>query len=216
MADDAILKFDVDLHVGIADAPRRFVEERLDTRHIATIIAHHIDRMGMERTGMEPGGGLVGVADPHGHVDQQQVAQLAFRHPLFRLGCRRHKAVVEVDAIVDALLIGLAHHLARLFDLVGDGLFSQHMFARLQTLHGRLIMVAAIFFAGATNAHGVDLFVFEQILDAVIGFDAITGRRLVGTFLDNVANRDQFDSGVGLIDGGMGVANPTQTDYCNF
>ena len=55
MTDNAILKLNVDLHVRIADAPRRFVEERLHAGDIAAIVAHHIDRVGMKGTGMKPG-----------------------------------------------------------------------------------------------------------------------------------------------------------------
>ena len=124
--------------------------------------------------------------------------------------------MIEVDAVVDPFFVSGAHHLARLFDLVGDRLFAEHMFARFQTLHGWLKMVAAILFAGATDADGVDLFVLQQIFHAIIGFDAIALRRLIGALFDNVTNSNELNRRVGLVDRRMGVANATQTDYGDF
>ena len=124
--------------------------------------------------------------------------------------------MIEVDAVVDPFFVGGAHHLARLFDLVGDRLFAEHMFARFQTLHGWLKMVAAILFAGAADADGVDLFVLQQLFDAIVGFDPIALGGLIGALFDNVTDGNELDRRVGLVDGCMGVANPTQTDYSDF
>jgi hypothetical protein len=58
------------------------VEKRLHVRYVAAEMAHKIYRVRMERLQLEVGGTLRGVLDPHCHVNEEQVAQTAFVHPL--------------------------------------------------------------------------------------------------------------------------------------
>src|ERR1041384_5808603 len=73
--------------LSLAAAPTRcLVEESMNPFDIATEVAHNVQRVRGQCTDVEPGRCLIGVADPHGHVDQQQMAQLAFFDLLLVLG----------------------------------------------------------------------------------------------------------------------------------
>jgi hypothetical protein len=184
--------------------------------HIAAEVAHDVQRVRMQRAHVEPGRSLVGIADPHRHVDQQQVAQAAFLDPLFGFGGGRHKTMVEVDAVVDALFVRLCHHLSRLLDVVRDRLFAQDVQPGFQTLHRRGEVIAAVLHARRADAHGVELLVFEHLFDAVIGAHAVACGGLVGAFGDDVTHGDQLGQRVGLIDRRMGVADVAQADHSHF
>ena len=216
MADDAIFELQVHLGIRPANAPRCMVEKGVHSFYIAAEKAHDVERVGVQGANVKPRRGLVGIANPHRHVDQQQMAELAFIDPLFGLGRRWHKAVVEVDAIIDTLFLRLFDHGASLNNIIRDRLFAQHVEPSFQTLHGRLIMIAAILYPSATNADRVQLLVFEQFFHAVIGAHAVTLRRFVGALLVNITNGHQIGQGVGLINGGMGVANVAQADHGYF
>ena len=124
--------------------------------------------------------------------------------------------MVEVDAVIDALFVGLGHHLARLGDVVGDRLLAQDVEPGLQALHGRREVVAAVLHAGRTDAHGIQLLVAQQILHAVVGAHAVLGRGLVGALGDDIADGDQFAERICLVDRGVGIADIAHADDGDF
>ena len=68
---------------GGPDAAARGVRGKaLHGLDIAAEVAHDIHRVRVQRLDLEVGRALVGIHDPHAHVDEEQVAEAAFVLPL--------------------------------------------------------------------------------------------------------------------------------------
>ena len=162
----------------------------------------------MQGADVEPRRGLVGVVDPHRHVDHVQLPQPALLEPLPGLHRRRREPVVEVDAVGQAHLAGQPHQAAGLGDLVGDRLLPQHRDPRLQQLHRRRVVVAAVLHPRRGDAGGVDgEAAVEHAADAVERLRPVGRGRRVGPLLADVAHGHHLGVGVGLVAPGVVVAD---------
>ena len=157
---------------------------------------------------MKMGRGFVGVVNPHRHVDHIDFPQPTIDDPFFRQPGGRREAMIEVDSIAQVFLAGESDHCFGFGDFVGDGFFAQHRAAGGKQLHGRLIVVAAVFGAGGGDAGDVKLdAAFQHRLHRIKPLTAISLGRLVRFFGDDVADGDDFGIGMFGINARMGVAD---------
>ena len=116
--------------------------------------------------------------------------------------------MIQVHAVTQVLFLRQRDHLLSLGELVGDRLLAEHGNAAREQLHRRLVVIAAVFLAGRRNAHGIELQSRgEQVGHAVVSGHLVLFRGLVGAFLDDVANGDEFDVLVVLIAAGVHIAD---------
>ena len=197
-------------------APGGFGGEALHRLDVAAEVAHDVDRVRVQRLDLEVGRALARVHDPHAHVDEEQVAEAALVLPLLGQQRGRGEAVVEVDAVADALLLRLGDHLLGLGDLVGDRLLAQDVAAGLEGLHGGQVMVAAVLVAAGGDAAQVGPERVEHLLDVVAKAGTPKrGRGLRRRAPCGIAHADQFGQRVFLVEHGMAVADGTQADHAD-
>lgn len=146
---------------------------------------------------MEVGRALGGIADPHGHVDEEEVAQASFVEPSAGDPCRGGEAVVEIDAEAASGPARGGDHRLGLIDLVADRLFAEDMASGLEGLEGRLAVVAAIFEAPCGDAGDVGPEGGEHLGGIEETGDAMGLGGGSGSLLDEVA--DAHELGVGIL-----------------
>ena len=71
---------------------------------------------------------------------------------------------------------------------------------RIEALHGRHVVITAIFHAGRGDADRIQFLVGQQVLYAVVGAHAILGCGCVGPLLNDVADGDQLTQVTCMID----------------
>ena len=169
--------------------------------------------MRVQRAHVKMGRCLVGIVDPHRHIDHVDFAEAAAQHPFFRQRGGGCEAVIEVDAVAQVVLTGERDHLFGFGDAVGDRLFTEHGIARGQQLHGRRVVVAAVFGAGGRDAGGIKFdAAFEQGLHRVESLTAEGLSRFVGAFLNDVADGDDFRFWMIGVTASVIVADPAHAD----
>ena len=104
------------------------------------------------------------------------------------------------------------HHFPGAFDGVGNGLLREHMAARVQGLHGGLVMIGAVFIAAGTHAdqvglEGVQHFLRIQEIGNGVGF-----RRTLSPVEALIAHAHQLYQRLLFIDAAMSVANVAHAD----
>ena len=86
--------------------------------------------------------------------------------PLGRIG----EIVIEVTAQIEIFVRRKAHHLARLGDVVGDGLFDQHVLPCIQRLHDGVEVPAAVLIPAGGDVDDIQIGArVEHLLQAVVG-----------------------------------------------
>ena len=170
----------------------------------------------MQGPQVEPLGGLIRIVDPHGHVYQQQIAQLALVDPAASTRCRRHKTMIQVYSKTDSPLARLAHHLARLHDVVGYWFFAQLVFSGVECGHGRHVVSAAVFNASGSYTDRIQILLLEHFVESVISSGCIALGGLIGAFAHQIADCHQLGLGTFVVNFGMVITYSAQTNYSYF
>ena len=140
--------------LGGVDFPAgRFHGEGGDFLDRAAEVLHDVDGMGVQCLQVIVHG-FQGhkFADPQGHVAEQEGAEPSVVLPFFGLSCGGGKPVVHIDPVAQALLFSGFHHFDGVLQVIGDGLFPQHVTSGFQRFHGGLVVVGGIFVSPGGHA----------------------------------------------------------------
>jgi len=213
-ADDPVLEAQVELGRGPNGAAGRFGGEAVHRLDIPAEVPEDVNRVRMEGFEVEIGRAFGGVADPEGHVGEEQMTQAAFVLPPFGNVRGGGEAVVEVDAKAETLLAGFGHHLLRRPDLVGNRLLAEHVTAGLQGLHGGEVVIAPVFVAARSDAGNIGLQPLKHLRRIEETWDAVLPRRGLGPLGDDVANAHQLGQRILPVNPRMPVPNrPHPNDH---
>src|SRR5579884_2792495 len=138
-------KLDVHREVRPDCASRSLMHKRLHALDGTAKRTHDINRVWVERSNMEPGRAFVGIVDPQSHINEEYFTQLPLLQQLLGTICRWRKAMIEINPEQSPLLFREAYHLSCMLDSIRNRFLHQHMLACCQTLHGRLVVMTAVF-----------------------------------------------------------------------
>ena len=107
--------------------------------------------------------------------------------------------MVQVDTVADVFLCCQGHHLFGRADLVADGFFAKDMQARLERLHGRRMVITAIFFAARGNTDHGQVRTRQHVRHGIEGGHAQARGGFIRPRPVNVAHRHEFCAGISRV-----------------
>ena len=212
MADSTRFEFDVHRHGRPDRTARGLRDEGLDGDDIAAEMAHDIDGMRIQSLYHIERRTLVGVLDPHGHVDEKLLADETVVNPFLRDFRRFRETVVEVDAEATIVFFRGGDHHFRFGNRVADRLFAENMAARFKSLNGGEEMVGAVFDAAGGDGDDVWLDGGQHGWRIIKALHAKALRSCVATIFTDVANGDEIRHRIGFMQIGMAVPDGAAAD----